>query len=284
MGAFDDINLERTELWGSPPPRTGRLRAIVATVIAIVLVVAGLVWWMRTRPAPSADLERMASSVTPGPRPAPAAAATPAKTDLPPLNELDPVVRRLIGEVTSSPLLSKWLATENLARQMAALVEAAAGGSLPLRFLAPLRPTGTFSVVERPGRTTIAPASYARYDAMADVIAALDAATVVRVYQMLAPRLEEAHGELGEGERSFDSALREGLRRLSETPIPEGPVAVTARGGVYGFADPRLEALSPAQKLMLRSGPDNARRVQTQLAAIAAALGAPADTSVSPTP
>ena len=61
---------------------------------------------------------------------------------------------------------------------------------------------------------------------------------------------------------------------MSETPIPDGPVAVTARGGVYGFADPRLEALSPAQKLLLRSGPDNARRVQTQLSAIAAALGA----------
>ena len=283
MGAFDDINLERTELWSTPPPRTGRLRVIVAGVVAIGLAVAGLAWWMRTRPAPSADLERMASSVTPAPHPAPAA-ATPARTELPPLNELDPVVSRLIGEVSSSPLLSKWLATGNLARQMAALVEGAAGGSLPLRFLAPLRPTGTFSVVERPGRTTIAPASYARYDAMAELIAALDPATVARVYRMLSPRLEEAHGELGVGERSFDSALREGLRRLSETPIPDGPVAVTARGGVYGFADPRLEALSPAQKLLLRSGPDNARRVQTQLSAIAAALDAPAATSASPTP
>jgi hypothetical protein len=78
--------------------------------------------------------------------------------------------------------------------------------------------------------------------------------------------------------------LREGLRQLSETPIPDGPVAVTARGGVYEFADPRLEALSPAQRLLLRSGPDNARRVQTQLAAIAAALGTPSDTSASPTP
>ena len=153
-----------------------------------------------------------------------------------------------------------------------------------MRFLAPLRPTGTFSVVERGGRTTIAPASYARYDAMADLIAALDPAAVVRVYRMLAPRLDEAHAELGEGGRTFDAALRDSLRRLSETPIPDGPAAVTARGGVYAFADPRLEALSPSQKLLLRSGPDNARRVQAQLAAIAAALGAPADSPALPTP
>ncbi len=222
MGAFDDINLERTELWNTPPPRSGRLRAIIAGVIAIGLIGAGLAWWIRTRPSPSAAIERMASSVTPAPRPAPAA-ATPPRTELPPLDELDPMFSRLVGEVTASPLVSKWLATGNLARQVAALVEGAAGGTLPLRFLAPLRPTGEFSVVERHGHATIAPESYARYNAMAGVIAALDPATVVRVYQMLAPRLEEAHGELGQGERTFDAALRESLRRLSETPIPEGP-------------------------------------------------------------
>ena len=166
MGAFDDINLERTELWSNPPPRSGRLRTIIAGVIAIGLVVAGLAWWIRTRPSPSAAIERMASSVTPAPRPA-TAAATPPRTELPPLDELDPMVSRLVGEVTASPLLSKWLATGNLARQVAALVEGAAGGTLPLRFLAPLRPTGEFSVVERHGHATIAPASYARYDAMA---------------------------------------------------------------------------------------------------------------------
>jgi hypothetical protein len=150
--------------------------------------------------------------------------------------------------------------------------------------LAPLRPTGIFSVVEHQGRARIAPASYARYDALASAIAALDPATVVRVYRTLAPRLEDAHDELGEGEGTFDDALRDGLKRLSETPIPEGPIAVTPHGGVYAFADPTLEALSPAQKLLLRSGPANARRVQAQLAAIAAALGPSAAALVSPTP
>ena len=116
-------------------------------------------------------------------------------------------MRSLIGEVSASPLLSKWLGTENLARQIVALVEGAAGDGLPFRFLTPLRPTGEFSVVTRNGRTTIAPDSYARYDAMAGVIAAIDPATVVRVYRTLSPRLEEAHGELGEGERTFDQTL-----------------------------------------------------------------------------
>jgi len=282
MGTFDDINLERTETWG-PPPRSGPRRAALIGIIALVLVAGGIGWWMRTRPAPTAAIERMASEGPASARPTPVP-AEPVKSDLPPLNSLDPMLQDLIGELTASPLLAKWLTTGDLTRQIAALVDATAAGSLPLRLLSPLRPTGEFSVVDRGGRTTIAPASYARYDAMAGAIAALDPDAVARVYRMLAPRLQEAHGELGEASRTFDSALRDGLRRLVETPIPDGPVAVTARGGVYAFADPRLEALSPAQKLLLRSGPDNARRVQAQLAAIAAALGTPADAAPSPTP
>lgn len=249
----------------------------------IVLALAGIAWWMIARPTPSAELERMAAAVTPTRQPAPVV-TKPVATELPALDELDPVVRRSIGEVTSSPLLSRWLATENLARQIAALVDGAARGRPPLRLLAPLRPIGAFSVVERQGRATIAPASYARYDALASVIVELDPATVARVYRTLAPRLEDAHGELGEGEGTFDEALRDGLQRLSETPVPDGAIAVTSRGGVYAFADPRLEALSPAQKLLLRSGSANARRVQAQLAAIAAALGPPVGAPASPTP
>lgn len=277
MGLFDDIDLERTESWSPPPPRASRRGSIAGAAIAVVLVVAALAWWMLARPAPSPQMERLASSVTAAPPSVPVAPVTPTKTELPALDALDPVLRALILELTASPLLAKWLGTENLARQIAALVEGAAGGGLPLRFLAPLRPSGAFSVVERGGRTTIAPASYARYDAMAEAIAALDPVSVVRVYRRLAPRLDDAHAELGEGARTFDAALGDGLRRLAETPIPDGPVAVTIRGGVYGFADPRLEALSPAQKLLLRSGPSNARRVQAQLAAIAAALRTPAE-------
>ena len=53
MGTFDEINLERTEGWNAPPPRPGYRRVIVTAAIALVLLVAGFTWWMRTRPAPS---------------------------------------------------------------------------------------------------------------------------------------------------------------------------------------------------------------------------------------
>jgi hypothetical protein len=43
---------------------------------------------------------------------------------------------------------------------------------------------------------------------------------------------------------------------------------------VYELVDPRLEALSPAQKLLLRMGPANARKVQEKLRELGSALDA----------
>lgn len=279
MGTFDDIDLERTD--AGVPPSSGPARRRRAGFVAIgllALAAASVAWWLTANRA-SAPARSAPSAVAP-----PGSAGQPIIRDypevsLPPLDALDPVVREVARGLTSSPLLEPWLATSDLARQLAALVNGAAAWRLPLRLVAPLRPAGAFSVVERDGRTVIAPASHARYDALADVIAGLDAAAVARAYRTLAPRLEEAHRELGETDRSLDAAVRTALTQLVDTPVPDGPMAVTPRGGLYAFADPRLEGLSPAQKLLLRSGSVNARRIQAQLRAVVAALDAPAPTT-----
>jgi hypothetical protein len=60
---------------------------------------------------------------------------------------------------------------------------------------------------------------------------------------------------------------------LLATPVPAGPVAVQltqVKGDVpstwpwvrYEYADPQLESLSSGQKMLVRMGPDNARRLK----------------------
>ncbi|OJW90460.1 DUF3014 domain-containing protein [Alicycliphilus denitrificans] len=67
------------------------------------------------------------------------------------------------------------------------------------------------------------------------------------------------------------------LDHLLAAPAPQGPLAVQltqVRGEVpstrpwvrYEFADPQLEALSSGQKMLVRMGPDNARRLKAVLA------------------
>jgi hypothetical protein len=50
----------------------------------------------------------------------------------------------------------------------------------------------------------------------------------------------------------------------------------------YMYVDPRLEKLSPAQRLLLRMGPENERRIQSKLRDFALALGFPPESLPSP--
>jgi len=57
---------------------------------------------------------------------------------------------------------------------------------------------------------------------------------------------------------------------------------VEPRGIGYGFADLDLEALTAAQKQLLRMGPRNVRIIQSSLRQIALALGIPAERLPAP--
>jgi hypothetical protein len=55
-------------------------------------------------------------------------------------------------------------------------------------------------------------------------------------------------------------------------------VRVQPRGGFgYEFTSPNLEALTGAQRQLLRTGPDNVRAIQAALRNIALALGIPSE-------
>ncbi len=122
----------------------------------------------------------------------------------------------------------------------------------------------------------IDPASYARYDGIADAVTSMDAAASAKIYGMLKPRLEEAYASLGIADSSMDAALEGAIVKLLSTPVPDDPIEVQASGGVYAYASPALEQLSSAQKLLIRTGPANARKIQARLREIALALGIPA--------
>jgi hypothetical protein len=195
---------------------------------------------------------------------------------VPPLNESDPVVRELVKQLTSHPRVAAWLTTDNLIRNFVVVTSRVADGKTPSRQLGALRPSSAFAVVERGEATYVDQKSYERYDGIASAVASIDPAGAARLYATLKPRIEEAYGELGV-QSTFDQTLERAIVTLLKTPVVDDPVRVEPLGGTgYGFAEPQLEALTPAQKHLLRAGPRNARAIQASLRAIALALGIPA--------
>ncbi|MCB1036706.1 MAG: DUF3014 domain-containing protein [Acidobacteria bacterium] len=270
MSELADLELGRRS--GPKPPQPARRSGVWLVVLLVLAVVlGGFLWWQRQAKPEEAPVE------TPAPPP-PAAPAVveeeaPSEMELPPLGESDPLLRELLTQLADHPQLARWLASEGLARRFVAAVDNVAEGLSPKKHLPSFAPEGKFQVVERDGRFYAADESYARYDALASFVGALDAEATAQLYRSLEPLFDEAYRELGYPDRDFRSTLGRAIQHLLAVRIPAGEEPVVQGVLSYEYADPRLEGLSPAQRQLLRMGPDNARRVQAKLRQIASALG-----------
>lgn len=257
----------------SPRQRNGGVW-VAAVVLLGAAALAAYVLFGRPTPVPAGSPSASAARTAPDLRPLGGVADGVV---VPPLDESDAVVRGLVAQLSAHPQVASWLATQGLIRNFTVVVTNIAEGRTPAVHLRSLRPPAAFEVRADGDRLVIDPRSYARYDGVAAAAASIDAAGAARLYGTLKPRIEEAYLQLGAPDGSFDRALERALVRLLATPLVNDPVQVRQVGVGYEFANPDLEALTPAQKQLLRMGPQNAAAVQASLRAIALALGIPAE-------
>jgi hypothetical protein len=267
MDNFDERPLERpTPPVEFPRPAARATPVVIIAVAGLILGGVGAWWWIRANRAPEPATPvaaRGTEAVLPQSAPA---------RPLPMLDQMDTFLRALLGTLSAHPDFVRWLTTDNLIRQMANVIDRLARGLSPASEVSVLRPSGDFDVT-RAQRPTIAPSSFRRYDGLAAIVESLDAKSVVEAYRTVQPRLDEAYRALGRTENGVDQAIDVALQTLIDTPVPVEPVMViSGKGATYAFADAQYEQLLPAQKQLLRMGPDNVRRIQSRLREIQALL------------
>lgn len=275
MHDASDYELQKTE---PPPHRVRHTRSATPWIVAaLVIVAAGAAVWLLFR-AP--ETQQPASGPVAG-KPAalpPAAERQLCETTeaavLPPLDQTDVAVGKLVRALSSHPRVTAWLATDNLIRNFTIVVENIANGQTPARHLGALRPSGPFRVIDTDDELLVDPRSYERYASIAAAVESVDFQAAARLCATLKPRLEEAYRELGRAE-PFDLALERAIAAMLQTPVPTENVRLVPRGGVYAFEDEAIERLEPAQKQLVRMGPRNVRVIQAKLRQIALAIGIP---------
>jgi hypothetical protein len=197
------------------------------------------------------------------------------RADLPSLDSSDAFLRKLAGSLSSNPAWSKWLLTDRLARRLVASTDNVAEGRSPKAHLGVVAPSGEFKANERGDAATVDPASYRRYDVVAGVIASLDVKGAAKLYQETRPLFADAYKELGYPDRNFDDTLAKAIRQLLATPEPAGGLALKPAVKSWKLEDPTLEGLTPAQKHLLRMGPENEKKIKQKLRELAEALNLP---------
>lgn len=275
--------------------RRRRARALRWLVLLAVLAAAAFAWLQyraRVPPAEPTETAGPAETPEPGPpaaapaqpapapnppSPAPARAEPPSPAPLPSLADSDAAIREEAAGLSDAPAWSRALGTGDLLERFVLSVVQVSEGTSPRKPLASIAPSAPYRVrTDEDGRVTTDPASYARYDALAAAIAGLDAKACAALYRRYEPLLDRVLARLGEADTPLRDVLARAAADILATPRVVGEPELVFHVNHYRYADPGLETLSPVQKLVLRTGPANARRIRGKVREIALALGIPA--------
>jgi hypothetical protein len=227
-------------------------RTLWIPIAVLAVAVAGAaVWFLRPKAESPASVAQ-----------APSAPAKPDDAPLPPPEKSDVQVRKDLGSLSSRPEWAQWLGVSDLLDRFVVIVDNVAEDVNPRKQLDFVKVTPLQS--EK--------LDTSRYDRIADVLASIDAKGAAQVVRDLHPMLESAYHKLGYPDRSFDQVAAKALKRIIDTPVLDKPPRLVPKGANFAYADEKLEALGPVEKLLLRMGPRNTRLIQGKAREIAAAL------------
>ncbi len=253
-------------------------QSLVLLLMAGAIAVGLTLWRMGLMPLPRADAPYVAASEKP-------AEASDIAVPEPTRYELEASPRRPLsaGEVNRALVdllgrdtVATFFQLEEFPRRLAATLDNLGRSQAP-HLLWPVVPAqGRFVVEERDGAPHISADNASRYTPFVLMVEQVNAARAVDLYVRMYPLLQRAYEELGFPHRYFNDRVIALIDLLLATPEPEYPVRLQlteVKGPVpslhpwtrYEYADPALESLSAGQKILVRMGPVNERRLKAKL-------------------
>ncbi len=153
---------------------------------------------------------------------------------------------------------------QDLIRHIVISVENSGGRQLPQQF-SPFKPLESqFEVSGDADTPNLSPSNFTRYSAVMDVIKSSNLTNLLKIYRRYYPLFQAAYHEVGM-KGYFNDRVVQVIDSLIDTPNVEGPIKLILEGNHYKFAESRLEALTGAQKVLVRIGPENEALIKDRL-------------------
>lgn len=198
-------------------------------------------------------------------------ADTQSARPLPSLDKSDGPLRNALKALFGDKALNDLFRTTNVIQRVVVTLDNVTGRQLPLRYL-PVKPVGgSFRVAQTRGRLFLSQSNYRRYTPYVRIAEAVDTDALVKLYVRYYPLFQKVYENLGY-KGYFNDRLVAVLQTLLDTPQVRGPIKLIQPSVYYKFADPHLESLTAGQKILIRMGPGNARRVKAKLRSLRRAL------------
>lgn len=189
-----------------------------------------------------------------------------------PLDISDTAVKAALETIASSPMLSRLMVNDGLLQRFVVTTTNLADDDMAPnhRLLTP--PDQEFRVYTQADREWIDAASYKRYTPYVDVLESMSNDDLIELYTTYLDEIQVKYAEIGDPDQSFTEVMITAIDTLLDTPEVKMPVEVYTDSVMYKYADERLESLSSPQKQLLRTGPDNMRRIKAKLRELREAL------------
>jgi hypothetical protein len=261
----------------------------IAVVVVVVLLALWLLFSKEDTPEPLTLLPPELSEPAPATEPVatpvteePESAQTPAEPEptvalepepepviapeppLPALDNSDAEVKQRLLALNWRAGLAGLFVTEEMLRNFVVQTDNIAQGQLAVGhpLLQPLEQKFTISDSDN---MQLSEQHFARYEPYISLLESVPASQLMPLFNRYEPLLQQAYAELGYPDQLFKNTLLAAIDMLLATPDLSYPLQLERPAVVYTFADPAIEQLPPAQKQMIRLGPDNLKRVKAVL-------------------
>lgn len=202
-----------------------------------------------------------------------AADSAPAEPPFPnSLNEADAYVKNRVVDLIADKSLLRVLVLEHFISKLVLFIDQLPHKNLARLHLPLVAPRSEFLTLGTGDERLLDNNNFKRYQVYVDLLEALPDKVLVHLYRGLYPLFQLAYYDLDQGNRYFNDRFIEVISHLLETPEPQEPLRLVKHISRFRFADPALEERSAGQKILLRMGVENTRRVKAKLENLRAAL------------
>jgi hypothetical protein len=189
-----------------------------------------------------------------------------------PLDESDAAVKNALITIATSALVEKYVVDESLLQKFVINVNSIANHEMSPNHSLVAAPEEKFRVYQQADSEWIDTASFKRYNSYIDALESMSTEDLIKLMNTYRGILESKFAEIAPPNSSFNSTLLQAINELLDTPIVPLPIEVYSDSVMFKFKDEQLEALSGPQKQLIRTGPENTRRIKDILRDIQDAL------------
>jgi len=252
-------------------------KKMLFAIVALILLgaaFAAYLFWQSEQPEPEiVQIRNIPTSPPPPPsEPAPVPAPTasreikaPPAQPLVQLAKSDSFVFDALAGLVGNPALMKFFRSEQIIRNIVVTVDNLPQQRVPVKVMPFTPPAGSFFTAGSEDQLTISPMNANRYASYVKIAEATDTRKLVELYVRLYPLFQQVYKELGYPNKNFNDQLIETLDDLLDTPVIKEPIKLVQPKYFYLYAAPDLEERSIGQKIMLRLGSENGKRVKKKL-------------------